>query len=426
MDLPLRKVKKLQGSPTIPGDKSLSHRALIFGAMAVGKTEIFKILRGEDVWSTLECLRSLGVHIEETENSIVVHGTGYSNFQEPKSELNCGNSGTTIRLLMGVLAPAAFNTKLVGDQSLSNRPMARVATPLSEMGGKFELMENTYPPITINGNTLDPAEYDLPIASAQVKSAIILAALQTPGESVISGKIQSRDHTERLIQDFDGKLTVSDQEISVVGPQELKACQVTIPGDISSASFWMAAACMVPGSSLSFDNVSLNPTRMGFYHVLARMGAHINSEITNSANEPMGKITVSFSALKGVEILPEEVPDLIDEIPILAVLATQAEGTTKITGAEELRFKESDRIAAVEKNLKAMGVELKTYQDGLEITGPQELKGAQIQTFHDHRIAMAFAIAALVADGETVIKDCETVNISYPGFFKTLGELSCE
>ena len=303
--------------------------------------------------------------------------------------------------------------------------MKRVAEPLEKMGAHFSLKDGNFAPLTVEGAPLIGIQYSLKVASAQIKTAIILAALSAQGTSEISGEIHSRDHTERLLSHFGVELQSGSQSVKIPGQQTLRAACLQVPGDPSTAAFWMAAACLIPGAEIELENISLNPTRIGFLRVLQRMGAHIEIEETQSKPEPVGKIRVKASQLKGVKIGREEIPSLIDEVPLFAVVASQAQGLSEVEGAEELRVKESDRLEAVTTNLRAMGATLESRKDGFAIQGRQQLRGCEIQSFHDHRIAMAFSIAGLVASGETGILDAECVAISYPDFFTTLRELTC-
>ena len=424
MKISLRSVRRFQGSPKIPGDKSISHRGLIFGALAAGTSEVIDILEGEDVNSTAHCLRALGVKIMQAGNRTQIEGIGTQGFKNPAGVLDCGNSGTTMRVMMGVLAGRNIEATLTGDHSLVKRPMKRVAEPLRLMGAKFVLTQENFAPLTVSGTGIHGIEYSLKIASAQIKTAILMAAVTAEGTTRLTGEIGSRDHTERLLPHFGCPVQVTDTEIVLEGGQRMTANQLQVPGDPSTAAFWIAAASLIPGSKLELKGVSLNPTRTGFIEVLKRMGADITTEVTKALPEPVGNIRVQYSNLKGIIVGKDEIPSLIDELPLLAVLATQAEGTTEVHGAEELRVKESDRLEAVAVNLRAMGCTLEIFEDGFKIEGKQKLTGAEIQTFHDHRIAMAFSIAALVAAGETQIQDAECVAISYPGFYEHLKELT--
>ncbi len=406
----------------IPGDKSISHRSLMFGAMAEGVTEVTNLLEGADVLSTWACMESMGARIERRGSKIVAHGAG--SLREPARDLDCGNSGTSMRLLMGIVAGQGFKARFVGDESLSRRPMKRISAPLAQMGAKIELTNGETCPLTVHGRKpLQAIDYDLKVASAQLKSAVLLAGMFAEGTTRVRGLIASRDHTERLLPHFGVSVEARPDVISIRGGQKMRGAPVHVPGDISSAAFWIAAATLVPDTVLELKNVSLNPSRTGILHALKRMGARIETEMTATHPEEVGTIIVRSAKLKATEIRPDEVPALVDEIPMIAVLASQAEGTTVIRGAEELRVKETDRIEAVAKNLRAMGVKLETFEDGLSITGPQKLRGAQIDSELDHRIAMAFSIAGLIADGPTEIHGSECVDISYPTFFKTLEAL---
>ena len=416
--------RKLEGSPVIPGDKSISHRALIFGALSKGQTEVTHLLESGDVNSTASCLRQLGIEITSKGGKTLVKGCGGYRFKQPAEILDCGNSGTTMRLLMGVLAGQNLNVSLTGDSSLVKRPMKRVSEPLSLMGAEFQLTENNFAPLTIRGKKLKGIDYNLKIASAQIKTAIILAALNAEGITRISGEIHSRDHTERMLASFGVNISSDEKQVVINGGQNLSGQKVRVPGDPSTAAFWLGAASLVADSKIEMEHISLNPSRTGFAQALQKMGAKIKTEVTVKDPEPMGTISVSRGELMGIHIHPEDVPSLIDEIPLLAILATQAQGQTVVEGAEELRVKESDRIEAVAQNLRAMGAQIEVRKDGFVINGPQKLKGAVIESFHDHRIAMAFSIAGLVAQGPTEIKNAECVGISYPAFFTTLRELS--
>jgi len=431
----IRKVLRFQGMPVVPGDKSLSHRALIFGAMAKGVTKIINLLESEDIFSTMRCLEQLGIEIKikkEREGqkkgpnylSVLVNGLGEKNIKEPDQVLDCGNSGTTMRLLLGVLASKKSFIRMKGDESLNKRPMKRVADPLRLMGAKIELIQDNFAPLTIMGSDLRGIEYVSKISSAQVKTAIMIASLSANGTTQIIEEIKSRDHTERLLPHFGVSLEVTNNKIILSGNQKLIANTVKIPSDPSSASFWIAAACLIAGSKLEIENVSLNPTRIGFIQVLKRMGAKIKIDQQGEIPEPIGNLQVTFENLRGVNILEKEIPTLIDEIPLIAIVATQAKGPTSLRGAKELRVKESDRLEAIALNLKQMGVEVELFEDGFKIEGPQQLNGAVINSFHDHRIAMAFSIAGLVAQGETFIEEAQCVAVSYPSFYETLEELT--
>ena len=422
---PITSARGLRGKPVIPGDKSISHRSLMFGALARGRSAVSHLLESGDVHSTWRCLEAMGARISRDGARVIVEGAGMHGLRAPTATLDCGNSGTTIRLLMGILTGQKFSASLTGDQSLRRRPMKRIAEPLRRMGALIELTDGNTAPLTLsgaaaNGGRVAPLAYELPVASAQLKSACLLAGLFADGETRLTGEVRSRDHTERLLPHFGAAVGQGEGFITIRGGQELHAADVTVPGDISSAAFWIAAALIVPGSELELDNVSLNPSRVGILKALRRMGARIETEITSERPEPIGRLRVFHSPLKGTRIAGDEVPELIDEIPMISVLATFAEGVTEIRDAEELRVKETDRIDAVAKGLQAMGAQVETLPDGIIVKGKQRLRGAKIESEDDHRIAMAFSIGALAADGPTEILGTECIGISYPGFYDTL------
>jgi 3-phosphoshikimate 1-carboxyvinyltransferase len=415
--------RRLSGAPAIPGDKSISHRMLMFGALAHGKTHITNLLDSADVRSTRGVIEALGVPVVDAGDAVVVHGRGPGGLREPAAVLDCGNSGTTMRLMAGLLAPQPFVSRLDGDDSLRSRPMRRVAEPLRALGARIELGPGDRAPIVVHGGKLTAARYDLPLPSAQVKSALLLAALGAEGETVIGGELGGRDHTERLLWHFGVDLKVNGT-LRLRGGQKLHAADLRVPGDPSSAAFWLAAATIVRGSSVQLHDVGINPTRMGFVRVLNRMGAKITVTRSHSDCEPVGTLLAEHAELRATTIAADEVPALIDELPLIAVLATYAAGVTEVRGAKELRVKESDRIEAIAVNLRAMGAEVEVLDDGFRIAGPQPLHGAAIRTYGDHRIAMACAIAALGASSPTTIDDAACVAISYPGFFATLRYLT--
>ena len=411
--------KGLRGSLRVPGDKSISHRSIIFGSLAKGVTKVHDILRGEDVLSTMQVFRDLGVRIEDKGDLVEIHGCGFDGLQEPQRPLDMGNSGTSMRLIAGVLAGQNFSAQMVGDDSLSKRPMDRVSLPLRQMGVEIAgQTERDLPPLTIHGNpNLKPIQYQLPIASAQVKSALIFAALQAQGESLIIEKDLTRNHTEDMLLQFGGQLKVDGKEIRVAGKQELQAQEVVVPGDISSAAFWLVAGLVVPNSQITLTNVGINETRTGILDVIQAMGGKLSvSEVDEVAKS--ATITVESSELHGTEIGGELIPRLIDELPIIALLATQAEGQTLIRDAEELKVKETDRIKVVADALNSMGADIQPTADGMIIQGKTSLKGASVHTYGDHRIGMMTAIAALlVKDGNVELERAEAINTSYPNFF---------
>lgn len=420
----IRPTSYLSGSLKIPGDKSISHRAIIFASLAIGKSEINNCLFSEDVLATIDCLKALGVKIERRKDKIIVEGIHQNNLKASGEALDCKNSGTTMRLLMGLFSSCPhLNVKLVGDDSLSKRPMKRVSTYLEKMGAEIKLTQDEFAPVEIIGKKLNGKVHNLKIPSAQIKSSLILAALNAEGETVITGKLKSRDHTERMLPAFGCQLIISETEIKIPGKQILKGTSFNVPGDFSTASFWMTAGVLMKYGHISLNDVSLNPSRLGLLKVLKRMGANIHFKETNKDVEPMGNIQIYPSSLTSFRVTEDEVPDLIDEIPLLAILATQAHGESEVRGASELKVKESNRLNAITQSLKKMGVELEVFDDGFKIKGPQILKGAVINSFHDHRIAMSFSIAGLIAQGETYIENAECVSISYPDFYEHLDYL---
>lgn len=416
----------LQGRIRIPGDKSISHRALMLGALAQGETIIQGLLLGEDPRSTARCFRAMGAEISELNTEEVrVKGIGLGNLVEPVNVLDAGNSGTTLRLMLGILAshPDRFFT-VTGDGSLRSRPMSRVVKPLQQMGAQiWGRKQNSLAPLAIQGQALKPIHYQSPIASAQVKSCILLAGLMTEGQTTVTEPALSRDHSERMLRAFGADLTVDPEtnSVTVTGQATLTGQTVIVPGDISSAAFWLVAGAIVPGSDLTIENVGINPTRTGVLEILEQMGANITVENSREvAGEPVADLRVRHSKLKACEISGDVIPRLIDEIPILAVAAVFAEGTTIVKDAEELRVKESDRITVMATQLTQMGASVKELPDGMEITGGTTLKGTEVDSFTDHRIAMSLAIAALNASGTTTIHRAEAAAISYPDFTATL------
>ena len=418
-------IKHLNGSIRVPGDKSISHRSIIFGSLAEGETKVYDILRGEDVLSTMQVFRDLGVEIEDKDGVVTIQGVGMDGLKAPQNALDMGNSGTSIRLISGVLAGADFEVEMFGDDSLSKRPMDRVTLPLKKMGVSISgHTERDLPPLHLKGTkNLRPIQYELPIASAQVKSALIFAALQAQGQSVIMEKECTRNHTEDMIRQFGGELSVDGKKITVQGPQKLSGQTVVVPGDISSAAFWLVAGLIVPNSRVVLKNVGINETRTGIIDVILAMGGKL--EITDI--DPIAKsatLTVETSELNGTEIGGALIPRLIDELPIIALLATQAQGQTVIKDAEELKVKETDRIQVVADALNSMGATITPTTDGMIIKGKSALHGARVNTFGDHRIGMMTAIAALlVADGEVELDRAEAINTSYPSFFDDLETL---
>ena len=417
--------KGLKGTIRVPGDKSISHRSIIFGSLAKGETKVYDILRGEDVLSTIQVFRDLGVSIQDDGDVIRIQGVGFQGLQAPTAPLDMGNSGTSIRLISGVLAGQDFAVTMVGDYSLSKRPMDRVAIPLRQMGVEIAGQgKRDCPPLHEKGtHQLKLIHYRLPVASAQVKSALIFAALQAEGESTIIEKEKTRDHTEDMIRQFGGEIQVDGKTIRIKGGQEFQGQEVTVPGDISSAAFWLVAGLILPNSMIKIENVGINQTRTGILDVIQEMGGNLTIE-DRDEKAVSASLTVKTSSLKGIRIDGELIPRLIDELPIIALLATQANGQTVIADAEELRVKETDRIQVVADSLNAMGANIVPTEDGMIITGPTPLHGAELETFGDHRIGMMVAVTALlVRDGNVVLDRAEAINTSYPSFFEDLETL---
>ena len=425
----LRPARRLEGRITLPGDKSISHRAALIAALASGSSEVSNFSTAQDCASTLSCLQRLGVSIDVKDR--LVRFAGNHQITAPLVPLDCGNSGSTMRILAGILAGQDFTAELVGDESLSTRPMRRIIEPLELMGAKIDSSDGK-PPLKIHGsNQLSPITYKLPVASAQVKSAILFASLFANGRTTVIEKSPTRDHTERLFNGFGVPANSNDDlSITIDGPARFTGGAITIPGDISSAAYFIAAAMLLPHSELTIEAVGLNPTRAAFLSVFNSWGARISTtDLRSERNEPVGTINVSGGLrsaareedriLSGVMI-----PSLIDELPLLAVVGTQVPGGIQIRDAEELRLKESDRLQSTANNLRFMGADVDEFDDGLAVSGPTQLRGAEIDSYGDHRIAMAFAVAALIADGETEIKNSECVAISFPEFFGLLNTLA--
>lgn len=423
MNETIRPAASLKGTVALPGDKSVAHRTALFAALADGPSTIRNYPASADPQSTLGCLRQLGVTVTQAAGLVHVEGRGRGGWRPPAAPLDCGNSGTTMRLLAGVLAGQPFPSTLVGDASLSRRPMARIADPLREMGAQIELTDG-HAPIRIHGNpALRGMTYRLPVPSAQVKSCVLLAGLFADGETVVIETVASRDHTERMLG------------LPVVGPAQQRHITATrdhrilprqwvVPGDFSAAAFFLVAGSIVPGSELWVPGVGLNPSRTALLEVLREMGADLTVENARAeGGEPVGDLRVRAARLRSMTLDAAVVPNLIDEIPVLAVAATQAEGTTVLRHAEELRVKETDRIAAMVTNLRALGAEVEAFDDGLAVTGGVPLRGATVEAFDDHRIAMAMGVAGLVADGATTIRDADTASVSFPDFWTQLEAL---
>lgn len=414
--------KPISGKIRVPGDKSISHRSVILGSMAKGTTKVSNFLEGEDCLHTIKAFKTLGVAIEKNGTNLIIQSEGISTLQEPTLPLYFGNSGTTARLMLGVLAGMPFQSMIYGDPFLTERPMDRVIQPLKKMGASIDGRRNgSLLPLFIKGKDLQGIHYTLPVKSAQVKSAILLAGMLANGETTVIEKTKTRDHTENMLKAFGADITVDGNDIAISNKKMLKATDVQVPGDISSAAFLLVAAAIVPDSKLILENVGLNKTRTGVIEVLESMGADIL--ITNQqtiSGEVLGDITITYKELKSTIISGDIIPRLIDEIPIIALLATQTEGTTIIKNAEELRVKETDRIAAVVDTLTILGANIQATQDGMIIQGKTPLVGGSVASYNDHRIAMMIAIASLVTKDDVVLDDDSSIAVSYPNFFEDL------
>lgn len=420
-------VQRVRGEITVPGDKSISHRAVMFSALAEGTTSIEGFLPGADCLSTISCFRKLGITVKQDGDRVQVEGKGWYGLTEPADILDIGNSGTTIRLIMGILSTQPFHSVLIGDESIARRPMKRVTGPLRQMGADIAGRQNgEYTPLSLRGGKLTGIEYHSPVSSAQIKSAMLLAGLQAEGATTIYEPELSRDHTERMLRSFGVEVESFTGGVRIRGGQRLVSpgC-IQVPGDISSAAFPLVAAAMLPGSRVTVRNVGINPTRSGIIDVLKAMGADLmlhNERLMNG--EPVADIEVAYSSLKGTEIGGEIIPRLIDEIPVIAVLATQAEGVTVIKDAAELKVKETNRIDTVVAELRKMGAHIEPTEDGMIIHGGTPLTGAVCDSHGDHRIGMAVAVAGLAASGETTVLNAASIDVSFPGFFATLQQIS--
>ena len=422
----ITKVKSLKGEITVPGDKSISHRGVMFGAISEGITELTGFLDGADCRSTISCFKAMGIDITQEHDHVVIHGKGLKGLSAPSKMLDVGNSGTTTRLISGILAGQKFISSLNGDESIQKRPMERIITPLTSMGAYIKsVKDNGCAPLEIGGAPLHAIHYDSPVASAQVKSCVLLAGLYADGVTSVTEPVISRNHTELMLKGFGADIKSEGLTASVAGGPRLVGQKITVPGDISSAAYFIVAGLICPNADLLIKNVNTNPTRAGIIQVAKNMGGNI--ELLNErivSGEPVADIHVSSSDLHGCEVSGEIIPTLIDELPVIAVMAACAKGTTVIKDAAELKVKESDRIATVTENLKNMGCDITPTEDGMIIVGGSPLHGTLINTYKDHRIAMSFAIAGLVADGETSFDDEGCCVISYPNFFETLKALS--
>lgn len=411
----IQKIKKAVGQIKVPGDKSISHRAVMLGSLANGVTEISGFLKGADCLSTIDCFRKMGIDIDINGENVTVHGNGLRGLKKPDEMLYTGNSGTTTRLLCGILAGQNFDTSITGDASIQKRPMGRVVQPLSMMGAKIE---NEYCPLYITGTKLHGIDYKMPVASAQVKTAIILAGLYADGETVIHEIEKSRDHTELMLSAMGADLTVDNLDITVKPTNDLTAVNVDVPGDISSAAFFLVLGAIMPNSQITVTNVGINPTRTGIINVLKDMGADITLEnVHTSAGETVADITVRSSSLKGTTVGGDIIPRLIDELPIIAVAAVFADGQTVIKDAQELKVKETNRIRAVVDEFNKCGIDITETDDGMIINGGKSIHGANFKTYGDHRMAMSLTVLAQLADGESTLDDSDCACVSYPTFF---------
>lgn len=420
----IKKLTNLHGEITVPGDKSISHRAVMFGSLAKGTTRITHFLEGADCLSTISCFRKMGIDIENNNGEILVHGKGLHGLSAPTDILDVGNSGTTTRLISGILAGQNFVSELTGDDSIQSRPMKRIMTPLLSMGADITSIKgNNCVPLRIAGHPLKAIHYDSPVASAQVKSCVLLAGMYSDGVTSVTEPVLSRNHTEIMLNYFGSQVTSEGTTASIVPEPSLHAREITVPGDISSAAYFIAAGLLVPGSEILLKNVGINPTRDGLLRVCKDMGADITMLNVNMDGEPTADLLVRTSSLHGTTVGGEIIPTLIDEIPMIAVMAAFAEGTTIIKDAKELKVKESDRILVMAENLSRMGADITPTDDGMIIHGGKPLHGAEIDSYLDHRVAMSFAIAGLLCDGPLSIKGGDCVKISYPEFYEDLYRL---
>ncbi|WP_379968119.1 3-phosphoshikimate 1-carboxyvinyltransferase [Ectobacillus sp. sgz5001026] len=415
----------LNGELKVPGDKSISHRAVMFGSIATGTTKITGFLPGADCLSTIACFRKLGVSITQDHDCVEIIGNGIDGLKEANEVLDVGNSGTTIRLMLGILAGTSFHSCLQGDESIAKRPMKRVTNPLRQLGAKIDgRQEGTYTPLSIRGGDLKAISYQSPVASAQVKSSILLAGLRAVGVTAVTEPHLSRDHTERMLEAFGVHVKREGMTVMIEGGQQLTGTTIEVPGDISSAAFFLVAGAITPNSKILLHDVGVNQTRSGILDVLERMGANIEIKNSNTSSfEPRADLQVQTSSLRGTVVKGDEIPRLIDEIPIIALAATQAEGTTIIKDASELKVKETNRIQTVVEELTKLGAKIEPTEDGMIIYGKTALKGAHVNSHGDHRIGMMLAIASCIAEGEMVIESDDAIQVSFPGFFETLQEL---
>jgi 3-phosphoshikimate 1-carboxyvinyltransferase len=417
--------RTVSGAVTLPGDKSISHRYAMLAAIAEGTTKIHNYSTGADCQSTLGCVRALGIEVEKNPEEVLVHGRGAAGLREPAEMLDAGNSGSTIRMLSGILAAQPFTSRIGGDESLSRRPMDRIMKPLAEMGASFEAREGRFPPLTIHGRSLHPVEYILPMASAQVKTCVLFGGLFAEGTTTVHEPVRTRDHSELALREFGADIEVIRRTITLQGPAHLQARELTVPGDLSSAAFFLVAALILSDSTLTIHGVGLNPTRSALLDFLAGMGAPTKIlELTQVGGELIGDVLIRNTRVRGGVLEKEQTAALIDEIPVLAVLGAASENGLVVRDASELRVKETDRIATVAENFRRMGVEITVRPDGFEVAGKQKFHAAELDSFGDHRIAMAFSVAALAADGPCTIDNAEAASVSFPEFYDTLRRIA--
>lgn len=417
--------RRLEGLVRLPGDKSISHRYAMIASLAEGDSRIANYSTGADCHSTLGCVRSLGIDVEEEDTTVTIHGKGLRGWSAPRSDLDAGNSGSTIRMMSGLLAGQPFTSRIFGDESLSRRPMDRVMKPLAEMGAKIEARENRFPPLVIHGGDVHAIDYTLPVPSAQVKTCVLFAGLFADGETIVREAVRSRDHTEIALREFGADLRSAQKVITLEGKPKLTARELVVPSDLSSAAFFLVAGLLVPGSSLVIQNVGLNPTRSSLLDFLLSIGAPVGILRLECVNgEPIGDIQVRHAPVRGGVIEKDLAAALIDEIPVLAVLGAASEEGLIVRDAQELRIKETDRIATVADNFKRMGIEIEVTPDGMRIPGKQKFRAADFDSFGDHRIAMAFAVAALAADGPSTIENAEAASVSFPEFWNILASVA--
>jgi 3-phosphoshikimate 1-carboxyvinyltransferase len=421
----IRPARQLSGSITLPGDKSISHRYAMIASLAEGISKIQNYSTGADCHSTLGCVKALGIPVEEEGTTVTIHGKGLDGWQKPSGDLDAGNSGSTIRMMSGLLAGQAFESRVFGDESLSRRPMDRIMKPLTQMGAEIEARDGRFPPLTILGKRLSPIEYTLPVASAQVKTCVLFGGLFAEGETVVNEPMRSRDHSEIALREFGADVKTTGRTIRLLGRPKLTGRDLVVPSDLSSAAFFLVAGLLAPGSKLVIQGVGLNPTRSSLLDFLISMGASIEVLRIESVNgEPIGDIQVKHAPIRGGVIEKDLAAGLIDEIPVLAVLGAASEEGLVVRDAQELRIKETDRIATVAENFKRMGITVDVTPDGMRVPGKQKFRGAAFDSFGDHRIAMTFAVAALAADGESTIDNDDAASVSFPEFWSILEKTS--